>query len=164
VPPTSTRNTAPASTRDAPPASTRDAQTPTPPAPKPGELEFRAGIAALRANDAPAAAKSFATACTAARGDALAEDACFWVGAAAKRAGQTGLAREALTRFLDGFASSSRAGEASALLGWLHYEAGELDAAAKRFERAAQDNVPKIRESAERGLEAINRKRASTRP
>jgi hypothetical protein len=47
------------------------------------------------------------------------------------------------------------------LLGWILYDAGELDAATKRFERAANDSVPKVRESANRGLEAIKRKRVA---
>jgi hypothetical protein len=127
---------------------------------RPGEAEFRAGVAALRAGDATAATRSFAVACTAARGEALDEDACFWLGAAAKRAGDTATARDALARFLTAFPASARAGEAAALLGWILYDAGDLDAAKQRFELAAKDRVPKVKESAERGLEAIKRKRA----
>ena len=138
--------------------------TPTTPAlapPRPGELEFRAGVAALRGGDAAAAAKSFEAACAAAKSDALGDDACFWVGAAANRAGQPTAARDALMRFLHQFPSSPRAGEASALLGWLLYDAGDLDRAEARFKVAAGDRVPKVRESAERGLEAIKRKRVA---
>jgi TolA-binding protein len=127
----------------------------------PGEADFRAGIASLRAGDSTAATKSFASACKAAEKEALGEDACFWLGAAAKRAGQTSTAREALTRFLKTFPSSARAGEASALLGWLLYDARELDAAQQRFDLAARDRAPKVKESAERGLEAIKRKRSA---
>jgi TolA-binding protein len=130
-------------------------------APRPGEADFRAGVAALRAGDAAAATTSFASACAAAQKDALGEDACFWVGAAAKRAGQTSTAREALTRFLAAYPSSGRAGEAAALLGWILYDAGELDAAKSRFELAARDRVPKVKESATKGLEAIKRKQAT---
>lgn len=128
---------------------------------RPGEADFRAGIASLRSGDAAAATLSFTRACTAAQNDALGEDACFWRGAAAKRAGQASTAREALTRFLETYPSSGRAGEASALLGWLLYDAGELDAAQQRFEVAARDRVPKVKESASRGVEAIKRKRAT---
>ena len=141
----------------APPAPSKP---PEPPAPKPGELDFRAGVTALRNGDASGATKLFASACTDARNDALGEDACFWVGAAAKRAGNVNGAREALARFLQQFPASPRAGEASALLGWLLYEANDLDAAESRFQKAAADRVPKVRESAERGLEAIKRRRA----
>ena len=129
--------------------------------PRPGEADFRAGVAALRAGDAAGAAKLFTAACAAAQKDALAEDACFWVGAAAKRAGQTPAAREALTRFLATYPSSARAGEAAALLGWILYDAGELDAAKQRFEVAARDPVPKVKASATKGLEAIKRKQAA---
>ncbi len=130
---------------------------------KPGEVEFRAGIAALRTGDAVAATKSFTAACAAARYDALGEDACFWLGAAANRAGQVSTARDALVQFLAQFSGSARAGEAAALLGWLLYNAGELDAAESRFTDASKDRVPKVRESATRGLEAIKRQRALNR-
>jgi TolA-binding protein len=62
---------------------------------------------------------------------------------------------------LKDFPTSARAGEASALLGWILYDAGELDAAQQRFETASRDRVPKVKESADRGLEAIKRKRSA---
>ncbi len=133
-------------------------RAPRPSPPSPGEAEFRAGMIALRNGDAGAAAASFATACSTAQA-ALAEDACFWVGAAARRANQIGAARDALARFLQRFPSSSRAGEAAALLGWILFEAGDLDDAERRFKQAANDRVPKVRESATRGLIAVDRKR-----
>jgi len=139
-----------------PPRAEIPAKPPAPPTP--GEAEFRAGVIALRTGDAGAATVAFATACSTAQA-ALAEDACFWVGAAARRAGQTAIARDALTRFLQRFPTSARAGEASALLGWILYESGDLTGAAQRFERAAGDRVPKVRESAAKGLQAIERKR-----
>lgn len=113
---------------------------------------------AWRNGDPGAAAASFATACTTAQ-SALAEDACFWVGAAARRANQVVVARDALGRFLQRFPSSSRAGEAAALLGWILFEAGDLDGAGRRFKQAANDRVPKVRESATRGIAAIDRTR-----
>ncbi len=127
---------------------------------KPGELDFKNGVAALRAGDAEGATRSFTAACSAARGNALDEDACFWVGAAARRAHQTATARIALASFLQRFPGSARAGEAAALLGWILYDAGELDTAETRFRLAAGDRVPQVKESAERGLAAIERKRA----
>lgn len=146
-----------------PPAPPPFATPPTPVAPvlaKPGEAEFRAGWAALRAGDASAAAKVFSTACNEALHEPLGEDACFWTGAAAKRAGDTATARTALEHFLKQFPTSPRASEAAALLGWLLYDAGELDAAEQDFHRAEHDRVPKVRDSAQRGLTAIQRKRA----
>jgi len=129
----------------------------------PGEAEFRAGWAALRTGDPAAAATAFATACKTVHSDAIGEDACFWAGAAAKRAGDTATARAALSQFVQRFPTSSRAAEASALLGWLLYDAGELDVAEKLFQKAEHDPVPKVRDSATRGLTAIDRKRHGTR-
>lgn len=150
---------APAPKIEAPPPAPRVA-TPTPaPAPDPGEAEFRAGMASLRGGDATNAARSFATACTLAKHGALGDDACFWSGAAAKRAGDTQAARGALGAFLHDFPSSARAPEAAALLGWIDYDAGDLDAAEALFHRAEHDRVPQVRDSAQRGLTAIDRKR-----
>jgi FecR protein len=144
-----------------PPVATPTPPTPpTPPLAKPGEAEFRAGWAALRAGDASAAAKAFSTACNEALHEPIGEDACFWTGAAAKRAGDAATARTGLEHFLKQFPTSPRASEASALLGWLLYDAGELDAAEQDFHRAEHDRVPKVRDSAQRGLTAIQRKRA----
>jgi TolA-binding protein len=89
----------------------------------------------LRAGKSDEAARSFAASCGAAGNEAFAEDACFWTGVAAKRAGQTRIAREALTRFLAKFPTSGRAAEASALLGWELYDAGDLDGAERWFRR-----------------------------
>jgi TolA-binding protein len=144
---------------EAPAQPEAPATAPPEPAPRPGEAEFRAGMAALRAGDAKGATSSFATACTIAQHDALGEDACFWSGAAAKRAGDTAAARSALATFLKSFPSSARAPEAAALLGWIRYDAGELDAAEQLFHQAEHDRVPQVRDSAQRGLTAIDRKR-----
>jgi TolA-binding protein len=141
-----------------PPAAT-PAPAVAPTLAKPGEAEFRAGWAALRTGDASAAAKAFSTACNEALHAPLGEDACFWTGAAAKRAGDAATARSALEYFVKQFPTSPRAAEASALLGWLLYDAGELDAAEQDFHRAEHDRVPKVRDSAQRGLTAIQRKR-----
>ncbi len=124
----------------------------------PGEVEFRAGWAAMRAGNASEAAKLFVISCAAASG-AIAEDACFWAGAAAKRAGRPDT-RSLLEQFLRRFPSSSRAGEAAALLGWTLYDGGDLAGAETQFRRAVTDRVPQVSESARRGLTAIERRRA----
>ncbi len=147
-------------TRTAEPAKTVE-PTKTEPVPaSAGEIEFRKGWTALRAGDAKTAASSFATACAQLRGEALDEDACYWLGVAAKRAGDPVRARDALAAFLAQWPASPRAGEASALLGWLLYDAGDLDGAKRRFETAATDHSASVRESADRGITAIERKRA----
>ncbi len=132
--------------------------TPAPVPVKPSEAEFRRGWTLLRAGDAGGASKAFAKACSDAGADAR-EDACYWTGVAAKRAGQTSAARDALAKFISAFPSSARAGEAAALLGWLLYDDGDLDGAERRFRTAAKDRVPSVRESADRGLTAIERRR-----
>ena len=143
------------------PRGTPKAATPPPPAPPPappGEADFRAGMTALRGGDAAAAATSFAAACAASH-SALADDACFWSGAAARRAGQTAAARRALEQFIARFPSSARAGEAAALLGWIVLEGGDPTEAERLFQRAASDRVPQVRDSAARGLAAVSRNR-----
>lgn len=137
-----------------PPASPPPADPATP-----GAADFRAGWTALRAGDASGAAKRFALACTAAAAAPLGEDACFWAGAAAQRANDPATARPALAGFLARFPGSPRAPEASALLGWILYAGGDLDAAATRFHAAEHDRVPQVRASAQKGLEAIARSR-----
>jgi len=131
------------------------ATVPSAPSALPGELDFRAGWTALRANDAGTAAGKFETACTAALHTALGEDACFWAGAAAKRANDTAHARAALERFIASFPGSSRVGEASALLGWILLDAGDASGATSAFHRAEQDRVPRVRDSAAKGLAAL---------
>jgi len=156
--PSRERPVTPPSTVTPPPPTTPAPSVAAPRAP-PGESDFRDGMAALRVSNAAGAARSFGLACTLAQG-ALAEDACFWVGAAARRAGATTQARDALEQFLRRFPSSARAGEAAALLGWILIDLGDLDRAEPQLRRAANDRVPKVRDSATRGLEAIERKRA----
>lgn len=131
-----------------------------PPVDAPGEAEFRAGWAALKAGDPEKAADSFAAA-RQVKGTVLAEDASFWEGIALARAGKASKAIAALRRFVSKYSSSSRSGEAQAKLGWLLYDAGELDAAERHFEAAVDDRVPKVQKSARDGLEAIARRRGA---
>jgi TolA-binding protein len=124
----------------------------------PGEAEFRAGWASLKAGKPADAADSFAAA-RQAKGSAVAEDASFWEGIALARAGKSSKAIAALRRFVSKYPSSSRAGEAAAKLGWLLHDAGDLDGAERYFKLASDDVVPKVRKSARDGLESIARKR-----
>lgn len=70
-----------------------------------------------------------------------------------------GRAIQILHEFVSEHPRSSRAGEASAKLGWLLYD-GQLDDAAPAFESAAGDRVPQVKKSARDGLESIERRRA----
>jgi TolA-binding protein len=138
-------------TSSRPPAATVHATAP-------GEEEFRAGWAALKAGEPAKAAEQFAAA-RQVKGTVLAEDASFWEGIALARAGKSSKAIAALRRFVSTYPSSSRAGEAAAKLGWLLYEAGDLDDAETYFRSAENDVVPKVKKSARDGLEAIARAR-----
>ena len=128
------------------------------PASGPGEAAFRQGWTHLRGADAKAAARQFASACKSTQGS-VAEDACFWAGASAKRAGTPAAARRSLRAFLRRFPNSPRSGEAAGLLGWLLYDHGELAQAERWFNKATTDPVPRVKASARRGLEAVARKR-----
>lgn len=112
----------------------------------------------MRRGDAADAARAFAQSSVAGRGRAIAEDARFWEGVALARAGEPARAIAALRGFLGAFPRSSRAGEASARLGWLLLDAGETDEAARRFEAAVDDAVPAVRQSARSGLARIHAK------
>ncbi|HVV83369.1 MAG TPA: tetratricopeptide repeat protein [Kofleriaceae bacterium] len=140
--------------------STSVAPTVPPPPPAPGEAEFRAGWAALQASEPRSAAASFAAA-RQTRGSVLVEDASFWEGIALARAGERPAAIAALRRFVGAYPSSSRAGEAAAKLGWLLYETGDLDGARPYFQSAVDDVVPKVRQSARAGLDAIDHPRGT---
>jgi len=68
-------------------------------------------------------------------------------------------ATSAFRDFLDSFARSPRAGQASAMLGWLLIDAGVFDDAARRFAAATADPDPKVRDSARAGLDALARRK-----
>src|SRR5262249_8367822 len=56
--------------------------------------------------------------------------------------------------FLDGHAGSPRAGQASAMLGWLLIDARVFDEADRRFQAAAGDPDPAVRRRAQARLDA----------
>jgi TolA-binding protein len=141
--------------RKANPATSPVPEAPPPPPAAPGEAEFRTGWEALRTGDARRAASAFAASHRAAGRGAVAEDARYWEGVALARAGASRDAMVALRRFLTAHPSSPRAGEASARLGWLLLDAGELAAAERSFAAAAADRVPAVRRSASTGLEKL---------
>jgi TolA-binding protein len=143
------------------PAITAD-QTPVRPAP-PGapkraiEILFEQGWAALAAGKPSDAASAFERAATSAPNDPLAEDAWFWRASALARAKSSGAA-SALAQFLTRYPRSNRAGEASAMLGWIVI-ASDVDRAEQLFTAAAKDRVPAVRASAEKGLAAVAKQR-----
>jgi TolA-binding protein len=140
------------------------APPPVPAAPmvmrSPAEVAFDEGFAALRGSDFAAAASSFARAISADPDGALAEDSRYWRGVAFARAHDSEHAKAALTELLERHPLSVRRSEATVMLGWILFELGDLDGAAKRFDDAKDDVLPRARESARSGLEAVAKKRA----
>ena len=134
----------------------------------PGELPmpklFDHGWKQLHTGDPRAAIETFDDALARYPGDPLAEDVAFWRGVALARAKRSADAIRALAAFADGHTGSPRFGEASAMLGWLLVDAGQLDAAERRFGAARQDPVAAVRTSAEKGLMAVHALRTRTLP
>jgi TolA-binding protein len=132
--------------------------SPPPPAPAsraPEEASYDDAWAALRAGDFAHAAGGFARVVLLAPDSPLGEDAGFWRAVALARARRSLEAVAAFHDFLDGHPHSSRAGEASAMLGWLLIDARVLDEAGRRFQAAAGDPDPAVRRSARSGLDAL---------
>jgi TolA-binding protein len=131
--------------------------SPTRPQPTPSEIAFGQGFRALRMGNHGDAAAHFELAVREAPAAPLAADARYWRAVALARAGDAGGARDALVDFLARHAGHARAGEASAMLGWMLLEAGDRRGASLRFRAALRDPDPGIRASAQKGLAALNR-------
>lgn len=143
-------------------------ETPTPAAlPEPrsvAERAFAVGVELLASGQAALAAERFAEAMGRAEGgERVAEDAAYWRGVALGRAGRSAEAILALQAFLSEHASSSRAGLAAAMLGWLLEASGDLAGAEAQFKAALKDPLPRVQDSATRGLAAIARARGEQR-
>jgi len=126
------------------------------------EISFEDGWRALRTGDPRAAAAAFDRVLTDSPGDPLAEDAGFWKAVCFDRAGLDADAAAAFGWFLHRYSASPRAGEASAMLGWLLLDAGDLNAAESQFRSATADRAAHVRQAAAKGLEAIESRRAGT--
>jgi hypothetical protein len=125
----------------------------------PQELAYDQAWEALRANNFTRAASGFARVLLLAPDSALVEDAGFWRAVALARGKRSAEALSAFRDFLDAYARSARAGEASAMLGWLLIDAGAYDEAERRFRAAAGDGNTAVRSSATAGLEALARRK-----
>jgi TolA-binding protein len=88
-------------------------------------------------------------------GSKVAEDASYWQSVALARAGQSAKAARAFESFLGAYPRSTRAGEASAMLGWILFDARDYQGAARRFRAAIQDPSARVRRSASDGLNAL---------
>jgi TolA-binding protein len=123
------------------------------------EAAYDTAWAALRIGDFDRAAEGFARVVLVAPDSPLVEDASFWRAVALARGKRGTEAVSAFRDFLDGFGRSPRAGQASAMLGWLQIDAGAFDDAARRFTAASADPDPKVRDSARAGLAAVAKRR-----
>ena len=80
-----------------------------------------------------------------------------WRSVALARSGQDAAAAEAFADFLAQHPGSPRAPEAGAMLGWLLFETGHYDSARRRFAEVGASAPARVRESAAKGLEAVER-------
>ncbi len=141
--------------------TTIETPRPAPPAPAkirdPQEVAFVQGWDAMRQGELGQAAAAFSRAIALAPDGALAEDATFWHAVAVARLERTQEAVAAFRSFLDAYPTSARAGEASAMLGWLFVDRHELDEARRRFKAAINDPHPSAQASARKGLEMLDK-------
>ncbi len=114
---------------------------------------------AMRRSNFARAAGAFSRVLLLAPESALVEDASFWRAVALARGKRNGEAIIAFRDFLDAHAGSSRAGEASAMLGWMLIDARDYDEAARRFKTAASDVHAAVRASATSGLAVLARRK-----
>ncbi len=113
------------------------------------------GWSALRAERFDEAASAFARSLASGPSKQVAEDASYWQSVALARAGQSARAARSFVSFLAAHPRSTRAGEASAALGWILFDAGDYKGAARRFRAAVQDPSARVRKSAADGLNAL---------
>jgi TolA-binding protein len=85
----------------------------------------------------------------------LAEDAAYRRASVLLLAGESNQAYQALKAFLDRFPRSAWAGEASVQLGWLLLDRGEPQGATFRFRAGMGDPSPRVRKSAQAGLDSV---------
>ncbi len=140
------------------PVRQMQSQAPPPAAPPArGEAQkaFDDGWNALRAERFDEAAGAFARSLSSGAGSKLAEDASYWQSVALARAGQATRAARSFESFLTAYPRSTRAGEASAALGWILFDARDYRGAARRFRAAIQDPSARVRRSATDGLNAL---------
>lgn len=132
----------------------------TPPIPLPIDLEtpYRAAWDAFRRGDLDAAAAGFDAVARAKGEGPLASDAAYWRAVALGRAGRSPEATKALREYLRQFPEAPQVGEASAMLGWLLFDAGDPEAARRSFEQAVRSGSEAAVTSGSEGLEALDRR------
>jgi len=162
-PPSPTRSPPPP--RVAPPAAPAHvverapapAESPPAAATDPQETAFVAGWDAMRRGELSAAAEAFARAVALDPHGDLAEDGTFWHAVAVARLHRAEEAIVALRGFIAAYPASTRAGEASVMLGWILVDRHQLDEARRRFQAAIHDPSESVQTSARAGLDALDR-------
>lgn len=142
----------------APATSKKIATAATPPIPEPSatpdfETPYRAAWESFRRGDHGSAAAGFSAVASAA--GPLASDAAYWHAVSLGRAGRASEARVALQEYLRQWPNSPQSGEASAMLGWLLYDANDLEGARRAFGVALRSESTAAVNSATEGLTAI---------
>jgi len=131
------------------------APPPAPPVRGEAEKSFDEGWSAMRAERFDEAASAFARSLSSGAGSKVAEDASYWQSVALARAGKAARAARSFESFLAAYPRSTRIGEASAMLGWLLFDARDYRGAARRFRAALADPSARVRRSATDGLSAL---------
>lgn len=144
------------SVRSASPPPAHDA--PTVATPNPEEVAYDEAWSAMRRSDFVGAARAFARVVAFSPTGGLAEDASYWRAVSLARVPRRADAIDAFHDFLDSSPHSPRQGEASAMLGWLLVDGGQLEEAKQRFDRAASDTSKTVRASGLAGLGVIAHK------
>ena len=150
-----------------PPARRAGSRAPAAPAPSGRASDaatraFAEGLALAISNPARAAA-AFERAGQLAPNGNLAEDAAYRRASVLLLAGESNQAYQALKAFLDRFPRSAWAGEASVQLGWLLLDRGEPQGATFRFRAGLGDPSPRVRKSAQAGLDSVATNQARQR-
>jgi TolA-binding protein len=130
------------------------------PQPTAAERHFQEGWRAFEAGDHAAAAAAFAQVGDKEAGGTLSSDALFWRAVALDRAGHSAQAESALAAYLKSWPRSRRSGAARAMLGWKRLRAGDAGSARLLFGASLNDPSPKVRRSAQAGIEAADAKLA----
>jgi TolA-binding protein len=119
----------------------------------PGEEWFADGFALMREKKFEEAALAFGKAAKS-RGS-LQEDALFWQAMAWGRAQKQSESRAALESFLLQYPTSPRAGEAALALGWILFDAKDVEGARRWFKVAERDPSETVKQRAEDALQQL---------
>jgi TolA-binding protein len=128
------------------------------------ETRFNQGWRHYRQGNFAAAAESFEAVLIANKDNPLLEDAAYWCAVAHARTGNQHRSEATMQRYLSGYPNGERAKDIATRLGWIRLKKGNLDSAETLFRDGRTALDPKVRRSAERGIERIEHTRRSQLP